>query len=229
MKKLILASMAVVALMTTACGGGYGGTVETADDSVAYAIGVNVGNALFSNTDSTMNYQLVCKGIADVFEKNANMLPEESEKILQHFYTQVLPERKSKANEQASSEFLASAAKEAGAVTSESGLIYVMEEAGAEHKVEVGDTVSVHYTLYDLNGNKLESSYDRGTPMTYPFSTTGMIKGFTEGIALLGEGGKATLYIPSELGYGDQGSRTIGPKQALKFEIEVTKVAQPTK
>ena len=48
-----------------------------------------------------------------------------------------------------------------------------------------------------------------------------MIKGWTEGLSFLGEGGKAELYIPYELAYGERGTRGIDPKSALVFEVEV--------
>ena len=55
-----------------------------------------------------------------------------------------------------------------------------------------------------------------------------MIKGWTEGLGLLGEGGKATLYIPAELAYGENGNRNIEPNSTLIFEVEVLKVGKYT-
>ena len=53
-----------------------------------------------------------------------------------------------------------------------------------------------------------------------------MIKGWTEGLGLLGEGGKATLYIPAKLGYGDRGTRGIAPNSTLIFDVEVLKIGK---
>ena len=53
-----------------------------------------------------------------------------------------------------------------------------------------------------------------------------VIPGWTEGMQLIGEGGKAVLYIPAELGYGEQGNQAIAPNSALIFDVEMTKVGK---
>jgi FKBP-type peptidyl-prolyl cis-trans isomerase len=53
-----------------------------------------------------------------------------------------------------------------------------------------------------------------------------VIRGWTEGLGLLGEGGKATLYIPSDLAYGPRGNQSIEPNSALIFDVEVLKVGK---
>ena len=53
-----------------------------------------------------------------------------------------------------------------------------------------------------------------------------VIRGWTEGLGLLGEGGKATLYIPAELAYGERGNRGIAPNSTLIFDVEVLKVGK---
>lgn len=229
MKKVFLIVAAAAAVVSTSCSSSYGGSVKTQDDSVAYALGVDVGNSLFNNVDSTLDYNLVCKGIADAFNKNTTMEEAEVQQFLQNYFTVVKPAKAAEANEKASLAFLADAAKQEGFTTSESGLIYNVEEAGAEHKIETGDTVELHYILSDASGKVLQSSKESGNPMKYTSTPTAMIKGFTEGVAMLGEGGKATLYLPYDLAYGENGGGSIGPKQALKFEVEVVRVAQPAK
>ncbi len=229
MKKSLFILGAVAAMSAVSCGQTYGGSVDTQEDSVAYALGVDVGSSLFSNVDSTLNYELVCQGIADAFAKDAAMTPDEVRSFLQNYFTVVKPAKQAEENDKASVEFLANAAKEEGAQVSESGLIYIIGDAGAEHKIATGDTVSLHYILSDANGKVLQSSKDNGQPMKYTSTPTAMIKGFTEGVAMLGEGGKATLYLPYDIAYGENGGGSIGPKQALKFEVEVVKVAEPAK
>ena len=85
-----------------------------------------------------------------------------------------------------------------------------------------GKTVFVHYSGTLLDGTKFDSSYDRGSPFSFTLGQGRVIKGWDEGIALLNKGAKATLYIPSVLGYGSQGAGpTIGPNSVLKFEVEL--------
>ncbi len=234
MKKVILTICAIFALSTaTSCG--HGGKISTTKDSLAYALGLDVANSLKKNVDSTLNYELICKGIVDAFEGNAAMTTEETQEFLRHYFTEVKPkedEAKRQAlaveNEKLAQTFLADMAKEDGVKASGSGLLYKIEEAGGD-KIVIGDTVTLHYTLTNSKGVKLESSKDSGNPMTYTNQEGAMIKGFGEGVALLGKGGKATLYIPAELAYGDNGSGPIGPKEALQFEIEIVDVKKPKK
>lgn len=228
MKKVLLILVAAVGLTTTSCG--YGGSMKTDQDSLAYALGVDIGSSLWNTIDSTMNPDLICKGIQDVFAKkldSTNMTAQQARDYIQYYFTEVMPKKKAEANDKVSKEFLAEAEK-SGVEKSASGLMYKIENAGAEAKVALGDTVTAHYVLSDATGKVLQSSKDSGQPMTYTNTEGSMIKGFAEGVAMLGEGGKVTLYIPYELGYGEQGGGMIGPKQALKFEVEVIKVVKPT-
>lgn len=229
MKKTLFIFAAASALLATSCGSIGGGKVETQEDSVAYALGVDVGNSLFNNVDSTLNYELVCKGLIDAFTKNATMEEKDVQAFLQNYFMVIKPAKAAAENEKLSSAFLANAAKEEGAQVTESGLIYKIEDAGAEHKIADGDTVELHYTLIDASGKVLQSSKDNGRAMKYTCTPTAMIPGFTEGVAMLGEGGKATLHLPYDIAYGEKGGGNIGPKQALKFEVEIVRVAEPAK
>lgn len=229
MKKVLLILVAAVAMTTTSCG--YGGSMKTDQDSLAYALGADIGTSLWNNIDSTLNPDLICKGIQDAFAKkldSTTMTPQQAQDYIRHYFTDIMPKKKAEANDKVSQEFLAAAAKEAGVQKTSSGLIYKIENAGGEAKVALGDTVTAHYVLSDATGKVLQSSKESGQPMTYTNVEGAMIKGFAEGVSFLGEGGVATLYIPFDLGYGEQGGGMIGPKQALKFEVEVIKVVKPT-
>lgn len=121
---------------------------------------------------------------------------------------------------------LVSFAQQKGWTTQEtpSGLLYVVEKAGAQ-KAQPGDEVEVHYTGTTLDGNKFDSSVDRGQPFNFKVGQGMVIKGWDEGIPLFGTGGKGWLLIPSDLAYGDRGAGgAIGPNQPLVFQIEVLKV-----
>jgi FKBP-type peptidyl-prolyl cis-trans isomerase len=84
-------------------------------------------------------------------------------------------------------------------------------------------TVEVHYHGTLTDGTVFDSSVDRGQTISLPLN--GVIKGWQEGVAMMKEGGKATLVVPSDLAYGDQGSgEVIPPGATLKFEVELFKV-----
>jgi len=104
----------------------------------------------------------------------------------------------------------------------ESGLYVVVTEQGNGPKPVAGDNVKVHYTGMLLDGTKFDSSVDRGTPFEFPLGQGRVIRGWDEGIAMLNKGSKATLIIPSELGYGERGAgRDIPPFSPLVFEVEL--------
>ena len=100
---------------------------------------------------------------------------------------------------------------------------------GTGATAEAGQTVSVHYTgwLYDASapenrGEKFDSSVDRGQPFEFPLGGGRVIKGWDEGVVGMKIGGKRTLIIPSEMGYGDRGAgRIIKPGSTLLFDVEL--------
>lgn len=104
-----------------------------------------------------------------------------------------------------------------------SGLRYIVEKEGTGKTPLATDQVTVHYTGYLLNGTKFDSSVDRGQPAT--FGLNQVIRGWTEGLQLMKEGGKTKFIIPSDLGYGDAGyPPVIPPKSWLIFDVELVKV-----
>ncbi len=112
-------------------------------------------------------------------------------------------------------------------ITSEptkSGLYYIEKLAGTGTQAKAGDIVSVHYTGTLLNGEKFDSSYDRGKPFEFTLGTGTVIRGWDEGIAYMKEQGKATLIIPSDLAYGASGQGTIPPYATLIFNVELIDV-----
>lgn len=106
--------------------------------------------------------------------------------------------------------------------TTLSGLKYRVMKEGKGRKPNANSTVTCHYKGWLDNGKEFDSSYG-GSAATFPLG--GVIKGWTEGLQLVQEGGKIELEIPSELGYGASGSPpTIPPGATLHFEIELFKV-----
>ncbi len=130
------------------------------------------------------------------------------------------------ANVKAGAEYVAEQkAADSAIQTTESGLSYKIENPGAEPKVAEGSNVKVIYTGRHVNGEQFDSS--NGEAVT--FNINGVIPGFREGLMLLGKGGKATLYIPGELAYGQNGAPAggIGPNETLVFDIEVVDIELP--
>ena len=119
--------------------------------------------------------------------------------------------------------FLKENASKEGVKTTPSGLQYKITKEGEGKSPKATDTVVVHYKGTLLDGTEFDSSIKRGEPATFPLNR--VIPGWTEGLQLLKEGGKATLYIPSKLAYGERGAGgKIGPNEALIFEVELIKI-----
>jgi len=105
--------------------------------------------------------------------------------------------------------------------TTASGLQYIEEQIG-ESPVQVGQTVTVHYTGWLTNGTKFDSSRDRGQPFSFPLGGGRVIRGWDEGVLAMQTGGKRRLIIPPALGYGSQGAgNLIPPNATLIFDVEL--------
>ena len=108
------------------------------------------------------------------------------------------------------------------ATKTSSGLYYVIDKKGTGPNPTPGQTVDVHYTGTLLNGQKFDSSRDRGEPFSFMIGKGQVIGGWDEGIALLNKGAKARLFIPSHLGYGAHGAGAdIPPNSVLIFDVEL--------
>jgi peptidylprolyl isomerase len=102
-----------------------------------------------------------------------------------------------------------------------SGLEYRDDAVGEGQEARAGDTVSVHYTGTLQDGSKFDSSRDRGQPLRFPLGAGHVIKGWDEGVAGMKVGGKRTLVIPPELGYGSRRIGPIPPDSTLVFDVEL--------
>lgn len=114
-------------------------------------------------------------------------------------------------------------------LVTESGLQYIIHEKGRGVMPEKGAVVEVHYTGSLTNDTVFDSSYKRKKPFSFTLGKGQVIKGWDEGIALLHQGDKATLIIPSELGYGERPTGNIPANSTLIFKIELVSVKNPIK
>ena len=108
---------------------------------------------------------------------------------------------------------------------SPTGLYYVEEKAGNGRKPKPGNPVVVNYVGKFIDGQIFDSSYDHSEPFKFIFGTGQVISGLDEGLSNMTEGARATLIIPSIIGYGDKGKgEKIPPFSTLIFEVELVKV-----
>lgn len=120
----------------------------------------------------------------------------------------------------------AARAAEKAMTTTASGLQINDTTPGTGASPKTGQTCVMHYTgwLYEngVKGAKFDSSVDRGQPFKFTIGVGQVIKGWDEGVASMKVGGKRTLIIPAQLGYGARGAgRVIPPNATLMFDVEL--------
>jgi FKBP-type peptidyl-prolyl cis-trans isomerase FkpA len=115
---------------------------------------------------------------------------------------------------------LAAAAKEPNAKVTASGLVIRMTKEGKGEQPTAASTVKVHYKGTFPDGKEFDSSYKRNEPIEFPLN--GVIKCWTEGVAMMKVGGAAKLTCPSSIAYGARGAGgVIPPNATLVFEVEL--------
>jgi FKBP-type peptidyl-prolyl cis-trans isomerase len=194
-----------------------------ADVDVSYAFGVALGSDL-KQTGIAFDYGELLKGIQDQMEgKDLRFTLEEAIGKIQTAYTTVMQKR-AEDNLREGAAFLAENSKKAGVITTSSGLQYEVVLEGTGSKPGPQSTVEVHYEGTLLDGTVFDSSYARDEPVQFPVDR--VIPGWAEGVQLMSVGSTYKLYIPAELGYGEQGPGEIPPNATLIFKVELLSIVQ---
>jgi len=223
MKKLIVLSGAI-ALFFSACTSTGSSSMKTEEDTLAYCLGTDMGTYIY-NVDSMLgeqlNVDLLITGIKNAIKKDTSiMTTKDAYDFMRRYYSVIKPRKDSIA----SAEFLAKVEKENKNVQkTESGLLYEVIEIGDSNvKADSTSKVRVLYRMADRNGNDIQNTYDSNDTLDIPIKN--VIKGFAEGMTLVGKGGKIKLWIPSELGYGSRQQGPIPANSALYYEVDVIDV-----
>jgi len=203
-------------------------------ERVSYTLGMLYGKQL-KQGDVEVDFDQYLKGLKDASTGGKLLLTEEQGKEVYQTFLQELRAKqaeKQKAegemNQKAGEAFLAENKKKEGVVTTASGLQYKIETKGTGKIPTSNDTVACHYRGTLLDGTEFDSSYKRGQPMD--FGVQRVIRGWTEALLLMPVGSKWKLFIPSELAYGERGSRGMVPIPAnsmLQFDIELIEIKPP--
>lgn len=202
-------------------------------DSVSYLIGVNFGSMIKGNNFGDLNYKQIVKGIKDFvgaegspysegFDDQFKIAPSCMNEVI-NTYLQQRQAYIADQNKVAGEKYLESNKAQSGVQVTESGLQYKVVEAGDETiKPAAADTVLVRYKGETIDGNVFDEVAADAEPIRLVLNH--VIPGWTEGVQLIGKGGKIQLVIPASLGYGERGNQAIGPNSVLKFDVELVDV-----
>jgi FKBP-type peptidyl-prolyl cis-trans isomerase len=172
----------------------------------------------YAGEPAAQDPQLVSQEMQDYLKKRSeeNIPPEQKAAMAQGAET-------SKKNIADGKSFIAKQVSDNKNVkATDSGLHYEIHTAGSDARPTATDQVKVHYEGKLIDGSVFDSSIARGEPIS--FGLNQVIKGWTEGLQLIGEGGKVTLYIPSDIAYGNSGQSSIPGGSTLIFEVELIKI-----
>jgi len=220
--RLILLSLVVTPFSALAQTG-----LETDKQKFSYAIGVQVGQNI-AQQGMNIDYDALLLGVADIVKQQGLKLTmQEMQTAVNNFQAEEEEryEKLGQENKLAGEKFLADNKSKRGVTELASGLQYLVVTEGDGERPAITDTVIVHYRGTLIDGTEFDSSYDRGEPL--PVSLDRVIQGWQEIVPLMRVGSKWQVFIPADLGYGENAAGpVIGPNSTLVFDIELLAIAE---
>ena len=192
-------------------------------DKFSYAIGLGIGQNLWSMGARNIDVNDFAQAIKDVLEGNKTAITHtEAREIVNNYFAE-LEKKMNEENIAKGKAFLEENKKNPNIVTLPSGLQYEVIKEGKVKTPNATDRVRCNYEGNLIDGTLFDSSVKRGEPAV--FGVNQVIKGWVEALQLMSEGAKWKLYIPSDLAYGAQGAgEMIPPHSTLIFEVELIEV-----
>ncbi len=199
-------------------------------DSASYLLGVNFGMVISQNNFGDLNMAQLRKGMDDAIKakgtpgdtdyvKQFRINPEQMNMVLNTFIQQRMA-YSAGLNKEKGDKFRKDFMVKNNADSTLTGIVYLIQDSGSGARaVSDRDTVKVNYRGTLIDGTE----FDSNNGITFPLNR--VIPGWTEGMKLVGEGGKITLVIPAEMGYGERGAGgNIGPNETLVFDVDLLEV-----
>lgn len=221
-------AMAAAMLLAGACSkkSSGGSKLKSDADSVAYILGMNIGNELMQR-DSAMNVNAVCEGIRDAFAQKTKLSDEEAKAYYLRYVNVSVPE-KALAEEDLFLNRLVE--KDRNFKRRPSGVTYYPVVIGNQEQIPISDrdSITLLYSIRTPDQTLIYSSAERGDTLHTRLGT--LNKGMKESVKLIGEGGKIYVWIPSSLAYGSAGDAQLGirPNTLLYYEIDLLKLDKYT-
>ncbi|WP_392566332.1 FKBP-type peptidyl-prolyl cis-trans isomerase [Utexia brackfieldae] len=240
MKMTLIGSVVVLAL--TGCNEKNAVTepaaISTPAQKEAYAMGSSFSTYLKRSLESQkiqVDNDYLIKGFTETYLGKGQMTTEEIDKTLNDLGKRIQDENKARIEKEAADsiaagdKFRADFAAQDGVKKTKSGLLYKVITPGNDTHPTSDDIVVVDYSGKLVDGREFDSSYSRNEPATFPVSY--VIKGWSEGIQLIGEGGEIQLVVPPELAYGEQsltsseeGKASVPSQATLVFDVKLLSV-----
>jgi len=198
-------------------------------DTTSYLLGVNFGMVMSQNGFGELNMAQVEKGMKDAlnakgqpqdsgFVDQFKIDPSEMNNIINSFL-QKRTAYEGALNKEKGDKFRHEFAVKNSADSTASGIVYLIQDSGSSVRAtDDRDTVKVNYRGTLIDGKE----FDKNDGIEFPLNR--VIRGWTEGMKLIGEGGKITLVIPAHLAYGERGPREIGANSTLIFDVDLLEV-----
>lgn len=199
-------------------------------DTTSYLLGVNFGLVMSQNNFGELNMAQVEKGMKDalnakegqpmdsVYVKQFKIDPSDMNSIINSFL-QKRTAYEGALNKEKGDKFRHEFAVKNSADSTASGIVYLIQDSGSDVRAtDDRDTVKVNYRGATIDGKE----FDKNEGIEFPLNR--VIRGWTEGMKLIGEGGKITLVIPANLAYGERGPREIGANSTLVFDVDLLEV-----
>jgi FKBP-type peptidyl-prolyl cis-trans isomerase FklB len=206
--------------------------LKTEMEKVSYIIGTQIARN-FKAQEVEVNLDSLMLGLKDALEgKELALSQDEMKQVYTGWQQQMRAKQAAKQAKEAAENLAAGTAfleankAKEGVKVLPSGLQYKVITEGTGNTPTADDKVKTNYRGTLIDGTEFDSSYKRNKPAEFPVK--GVIKGWTEALQLMKEGGKWELYIPANLAYGERGRPGIPANSTLIFEIELLEIVKPT-
>lgn len=205
--------------------------LETDVKQISYVFGYEMGGQLaeIKKNGGEVDVKVLAEAIQDQLDgKPSKLTPEQSDQAVKKFMEDMKNnvEKKAKEAKEAGEKFLTENKAKEGVKVTESGLQYKVVKEGTGDSPVLGDGVMVEYTGKLIDGTEFDSTKAHGgQPFAVPLTGDSVIKGWTEGLQFMKEGGEYTLYIPANLAYGENSpTPKIPANSVLVFDMKVVKI-----
>src|SRR5574344_79196 len=201
-------------------------------DSASYCIGANMGSQM-KGQNMEINPDILMKAFYATYKGDTNLLIKEAgmQEVMMKYQQQMQVKQqqaaqvKAKPNREKAAKFLADNKTKPGVITTADGLQYKVIKQGSGKKPTLQDRVRIQYRLKLMNGQVVESTFERNQDPVL-MGMTGIIKGMQEGLQLMSEGSTYQFWMSPDLGYGDMDNPQLPAGSLLVFEVQLVEVVK---